>query len=172
MALWWIIFGAMEKLGSYIILVRIFYQILIQTFSSSGNIYLTIDNTIITTHLIIMLLPYIFHILSWYFESVNPYWLLNSKRQPWQKHLKRYIKQFYQRKNKNQEVLPNKQSTAWKYRWSDSSNDDTTSRNQSIPLINFRLISFSKESLEKNKVWHRIFQDLCRFWCLVLCNTW
>ena len=75
-------------------------------------------------------------------------------------------------KNKNQEVQPNKQSTAWRDRRSDSSNDKTTSRNQLRPLIKITLLSCSKETLEKNKNWNRLFRDLCQLWCLVLCNTW
>ena len=82
MALGLIIFCAMKALGSYIILVGIFYELLIQTFRFSRNIYLTINNMIITTHLIMMFLPSIVHILNFYFEFINTSWLLNSKQQP------------------------------------------------------------------------------------------
>ena len=116
-------------------------------FSFSSNIYLTINNMVITINLIMISLPSIVHILNWYFEFINPSWLLNSKQQPRQKLLKRYRNQFYRRKIKKQEVLPKKQSTAWEYRWSNSYNDDTTSRNQLILLIKFTLLSCSKEKL-------------------------
>ena len=67
---------------------------------------------IVTTHLIMMSLTSIVHIINCYFEFINPYWLLNSKRKPLHNVLKRYRKQFYRQKNKNQEVLPDKQLTA------------------------------------------------------------
>ena len=57
------------------------YQLLIQKFSFSSNIYLAIKNMIITTLLIMMLLISIVHILNFCFEFINPSWLLNSKRQ-------------------------------------------------------------------------------------------
>ena len=72
MDLGWIIFCAMKTQGSYIILVKIFYQLLIQTFIFSRNIYLTINNMITTTHLIIIFLPSIVHILNLYFAFINP----------------------------------------------------------------------------------------------------
>ena len=75
-------------------------------FSFSSNIYLAINNIIITTHLIIIFLPSIFHILNYYFEFINPSWLLNSKQQPHRNLLKRYRKQFYQRNIKIREFLP------------------------------------------------------------------
>ena len=106
MDLVWILFWAMKTLSSYIILVGIFYQLLIHFFSFSTNIYLTIDNIIITTHLIMMFLPYIFHIINFYFEFINPSWILNRKQQPHQKHFKRYRKQFYQQKIKIRKFLP------------------------------------------------------------------
>ena len=88
----------MKSLGNYVILVWIFYQLLTQTFSFSSNIYLTINNMIITTHLIMLSLPSIVHIINCYFEFITPSWLLNSKRQPRQNLLKRYKKKFYWRK--------------------------------------------------------------------------
>ena len=106
MALGWILFCAMKTLGSYVILVGIFYQLLIQTFSFSSNIYLTIDKMIITTHLIMMFLPSIVHIIKFYFEFINTSWLLNSKRHPRQNLLKRYRKKFYRRKIKTRRFFP------------------------------------------------------------------
>ena len=82
MALRWIIFCTMKKIGSYIILVGIFYQLLIQSFSFYSNIYLIINNMIITTQLTMMFLPSIFHILKCYFGFINLSWILNIKRQP------------------------------------------------------------------------------------------
>ena len=100
MARGWILFFAMKTLRSYIILVGIFYQLLIQTFSFSSKIHLIIDNMSITTHLIMMFFPSIVHIINWYFEFINPSWLLNSKRQqPRRNLLKIYRKQFYGQKN-------------------------------------------------------------------------
>ena len=106
MALVWIIFCAMKTPGSYIIVVGIFYQLLIQTFSFSHNIYLTIKNMIITTHLIMMILPYIVHIINCYFEFINPSWILNRKQQPWRNLLKRYRKQLYWHKIKIRKCFP------------------------------------------------------------------
>ena len=100
MALGWILFFAMKKLGSYIIPVGICYQLLIQFFSFSRKIYLPIDNMIITIHLIVLFLPSVVHILNCYFGFINSPWLLNSKRQPRQNLLKRYRKLLYQRKIK------------------------------------------------------------------------
>ena len=100
MALGWIIFCIMKTLVSYIILVGIFYQLLIQTFSFYSNIYLTMNNMIITTELITMFLPYIVRIINWYFKLINPYWLLNSKQQTCQILLKRYRKESYRQKLK------------------------------------------------------------------------
>ena len=94
MALGWILFCAMKTLESYVILLEIYYQLLIQTFSFSRNIYLTTDNMIIKTHFIMMFLPSIFNIINCYFEFIKPSWLLNSKRQPCQNLLKRYRKNF------------------------------------------------------------------------------
>ena len=37
---------------------------------------------ITTIHLIMMFLPYIFHIINCYFKFINPSWLLNNKQQP------------------------------------------------------------------------------------------
>ena len=106
MDLVWILFCAMKKLGSYIILVGIFYKLLIQIFRFSCNIYLPIDNTIITCHLITILLPSILHIINCYLEFIKPSWLLNRKLQPRQNLLKRYRKQFYQQKMKNRKFSP------------------------------------------------------------------
>ena len=100
MYLGWILFCAMKTLGSYIIPVGIFYQLLIKKISFSCNIYLTIDNMIITTHVIMMLYPSIFHNLNCYFESIKISWLLNSNRQPCQNLLKKYRKQLYRQKIK------------------------------------------------------------------------
>ena len=100
-ALIWILFCGMKTPGSYIILVGIFYQVLIQTFSFSCNIYPNIDNMIITTHIIMMFLPYIVHILNWYFEFINPSWLLNRKRQPLPKFVEEIQKSILWTKNKN-----------------------------------------------------------------------
>ena len=98
MALGWIIFCAMKTLGSYIIILGIFYQLLIQTFSFPSNIYITIKIMITTTHLIMMFLPSIFHIINCYFKFINPSWLLNRKRQPRRNSLKRYRNQLYRQK--------------------------------------------------------------------------
>ena len=92
MALGWVLFCTMKTLGSYIILIVIFYQFLIRNFSFSKNIYLTMDSMIITTHLIMMFLLYIVHHTNLYFELFNPSWILNSKQQPCQFVLKRYRK--------------------------------------------------------------------------------
>ena len=100
MALRWILFCAMKTIGIYIILVGIFYQLLIQTFSFSCNIYLTIGNIFITTHLIMMFLPYIFHIINCNFDLINPSKLINSKRQPRHNLLNKYRKKLYGRKIK------------------------------------------------------------------------
>ena len=108
MVLGWILFLATKIPGSYIILVGIFYQLLIQNFSFSCNIYLTIDNIIIKTHLIMMLLPSMVHIINWCFESINPSWLLNSKQQPHKNLLKRYRNQFYRQKIKIRKFFPTK----------------------------------------------------------------
>ena len=89
MAMGWILFCAMKTLCSYIIIVEIFYQLLIQIFSFYHNIYLTIDNLIITTHLII---------LNLYFDFINQSWPLNSKGKPCQNLLNRYRKPFYRQK--------------------------------------------------------------------------
>ena len=85
---------------------EMFYQLLIQTFSFSHNIYLTINNMIFTTHLIMMFLTSIAHIVNCYFEFINPSWILNSKRQPCQNLLKRYIKKFYRQKIKIRKFFP------------------------------------------------------------------
>ena len=127
MALGRILFCAMKTPGSYIILVGIFYQLLTQTFSFSRNIYLTIDNMIITIHLIMMLLPFIVHILNCYFEFINPSWLRNRKGQPCQFFFKRYRKQLYRRKIKPGSFSQEK-PTAWKYRWINSPNNKQTTR--------------------------------------------
>ena len=111
MALGLILFCEMKTLVSYIILVGIFYQLLIQTFSFSCNIYRTIDNMIITTHLIMIFLPSIVQIINCYFEFINPSWLINRKPQPRRFFLKRYRKKFYQR-----EIKPgssSKQTISW-----------------------------------------------------------
>ena len=99
MALVWILFRAMRTPGSYIILVGIFYQLLIQTFSFYRNIYLSIDN------MIMMFLPFIVHIINCYFEFISPSWLLNSKQQHCQHLLKRYRNQFYQHKIKSRKFF-------------------------------------------------------------------
>ena len=106
MALGWILFCAMKTLGSYIILVGIFYQLLIQNFSFSRNIYLTINNMIITTHLIMMFLPSIVHIINFYFGFINLSWILNSKQQPRQNLLNIYRKQLYRLKIKIRRFFP------------------------------------------------------------------
>ena len=61
---------------------------------------------IITIHLIMLFLPYIFHIINFYFEFINPSWPLNRKRRPRQKLLKRYIKRFYRQKIKIRRFSP------------------------------------------------------------------
>ena len=43
--------------------------------------------------------------------------------------------------------------------------------NQNL-LKNLALLYCSKETEEKNKIWQRLFQYLCQFWCLISCNTW
>ena len=79
LSLGWIMFSTMKKLGSYIILVKIFYQILIQIFSFSGTIYLHINKVIIKIHLIIIFLPSIVHIIYLCVRFINSPWLLNIK---------------------------------------------------------------------------------------------
>ena len=63
---------------------------------------------IIKNHLIIMFLPSIVNILNFYFEFINPYWLINNKQQPHQNLLKRYRKQLYQQKIKTRKFFPKK----------------------------------------------------------------
>ena len=106
MALGWILYCAMKTLGSYILLVEIFYQLLIQTLSFSRNIYLTIDNMIIITHLIMIFLTSIVHIQNHCFEFINPHWLLNNKGRSCQNMLKIYRKQLYQQKLKIRKFFP------------------------------------------------------------------
>ena len=106
MALGWILLCAMKTLCSYIILMGIFYQLLIQTFSFSSSIYLTIDNMIIKNHMFMIFLTSIVHIINCYFEFINPSWLLNSKQQPFQNLFKRYRKQFYRQKIKTRKFFP------------------------------------------------------------------
>ena len=72
MDLGWILFFTMKTLGNCIILVEIFYQLLIQMFSFSHNIYHPIDNMIIIIHFIMLFLSYIVYIQNCYFESINP----------------------------------------------------------------------------------------------------
>ena len=96
-------------------------------FYFSFNIYITINNTITTTYLITMLLTSIVHILNFYFEFINPSWLLNSKQQPRQ-FFEEIQKAILSTENKNKGVIPNKQSTAWKYQWSNSPNNKQTPR--------------------------------------------
>ena len=106
MALVWITFFVIKTLGSYIILLGIFYQLLIQNFSFYLNVYITIDNMIITNHCIVVFLPSIFHIINLYFEFIKPYWLINSKRQPRWNLLKRYRKKLYRQKIKIRKFFP------------------------------------------------------------------
>ena len=61
---------------------------------------------IITTHLIMMFLPSIVNIINYYFEFINPPWLLNRKQQPRQDLLKRYRKQLYRQKIKIRKFFP------------------------------------------------------------------
>ena len=172
MALVWILFFTIKTLGSYIIPVEIFYQLLIQMFSFLAKIYLPIDNTIITIHLIMLLLPSIFHIQNWYFDLIKSPWLLNSKQQPHQFSLKRYRERFYRRRIKIRKFIPTNNQTLEK------TNKAICPMKKRHPEINWDLLSNlhcyldPKKQWRKNKVWHRLFQDLCRLLCLILCNTW
>ena len=102
MALGRIKFFTMKTLGSYVILVGIFYELLLQLFSFSRNIHLFIDNMIVATHLIVLFLPSIVHTLNFYFEFVNFALVFNSKRQPCRNLLKKYIKRLYWQKIKSE----------------------------------------------------------------------
>ena len=75
-------------------------------FSFSSNIYLPIKNMIITIHLVVLFLPSIIHILNWYFEFINPSWLINSKQKPCKTLLKRYRKWLYWQKIWNRKFSP------------------------------------------------------------------
>ena len=101
MSLGWITFCTMKTLSSYIILMEIFYQLLIKRFSFSRNIYLTINNMIVTNNFIMMFLPCTAHSLNCYFEFINPSCLLNNKPQFRQFVLKRDRKQLYRKKIKS-----------------------------------------------------------------------
>ena len=157
MALGWIIFCAMKTLISYIILVRIFYQLLIQTFSFSSNIYLTIESMITTNQFIIMFLPSIVYILKSYFEFINPSWLLSRKRQPRQKLLKIYRKQFYWRKIKTRNSFPTNNQLLEK---TNEAARPTTARH---PEINRYILSDLVWNLAPKKHWRKTKFDTDSF---------
>ena len=171
MALGWIIFCTMKTLGSYIILVVIFYQILIQMFCFSRKIYLPIDNMIITIHFLVIFLPYIVHIINSYFKFINSPWLLNIKQQPRQNLLKKYRKRLYWKKLKIKKFSPTNNQLLEK---TDKANCLMTKQH---PETNQYLLSNLRCYLAPKKYWrknvlHQLFWYLCWFWCLVLCNTW
>ena len=156
MPLGWIIFCTMKALGRCIILVGIFYQLLIQFYTFSHKIYLPIDNIIIKSHLIMLCLLSIFHILHWYFEFVNSPWILNCKQQPRQKLLNRYRKQFYWEK--------------LKIRWFRSTNNQLIEKTDEAtcpmtkrhPEINQDLFSnlycyLAPKKYWRKIIWHQIF---------------
>ena len=68
----------MKTLGSYIILMGMFYQ-LSMFLRFSRNIYLPINNMIIKIHLIMLLIPSMVQIITCYFEFINRSWLLICK---------------------------------------------------------------------------------------------
>ena len=135
MDLLWILFCAMKTLGSYIILVGIFYQLLIQLFIFYRNIYLPTDNMITTFHLIMIFLTSIFNILNCYFKFINPSQLLNTKQKPLQNLLKRYRKRLYQQKIKIRKFIPTNNQLLEK---TDKANRPMTKRH---PEINRYLLS-------------------------------
>ena len=162
MALGWIIVCAMKTLGSYVILVGIFYQLLIQTFIFSSNIYLTINNMIITTHLIMIFLPPIVHIINFYFEFINLSWLLNSKRKPRQNLLKRYRKKFYQQKIKIRRFFPTNNQLL------ETTDEATcTMTTRYLKSIDTFYQIYAAILLQRNiggkNYWHRRFWYLCWF---------
>ena len=108
MALGWTIFFTMKTLGSYVILVVIFYQLLQQIFGFNWKIHLLIDNITITIHVIMLCLPYIAHILNWYFKFIKSLLIFNSKQQPRQNLLKKSRKRFYRQKIKIRYFSPTK----------------------------------------------------------------
>ena len=127
---------------------------------------------IIIIFLIVLFLPSIVNIINWYFEFINPSCILNSKKQPCQKLLKRYRKRFYQQKIKIRKFIPTNNQLL------ENTDEVTRPMTKQHPEISqdlffkFMLLPCSKEILNKNKVWHWLFQYLCRFWYLVLYNTW
>ena len=102
----WIIFCTMKTIGSYVILVQIFYQILLQFSSFSHKIHISINKQIITINLIVLFWPSVDHSLNWYFELIKSPLILNSKRRPHQNVLKKYRKWFYQQNIKIRKFCP------------------------------------------------------------------
>ena len=143
----------METPGSYIIIVGIFYQLLIQTFSFSRNIYLTIDNMIITTHLVMVFLSFIVHIINCYFKFINQSWTINSKQQPFQNLLKRYRKQLHRQKIKTRKFFPTKNQLLEK---TDEATRPTTNKlsdNWDNIVKNHRELPSKKFQFSKVKQW-------------------
>ena len=169
MALGWILFWAMKKLGSYSILVGIFYQLLIHIFSFSHNIYFPIDNMIITICLIRIFLPSIVHILNCYFEFIKPSWLLNSKLKPRQNVLESYRNQFYQQKIKIIKFIPTNNQLLEK------TDIATCPMTKGHPEINWDLLSFFCCHLSPKKHGRKKFDtdsfDICANYNASSCAT-
>ena len=106
---------------------------------------------IITTHLIMMFLPYMVIILHWYFKFMNPSWQLNSKRQPRQNVLKRYRKQFYQQKIKTRKFFPAKNKLL------ENTDEATCPMTKRNPEINRYLLSNLRCYLAPEKHWRKNF---------------
>ena len=111
------------------------YQLLIQTFSSSLNMYFPINSMIIIFQLIMLFLPSIVHILNFYFDFINQSWLLNSKWRPRQILLNRYRKWLYWRKIQIRKLWPTNNQML------ENTNKATRSMTKQHPKINWYLLS-------------------------------
>ena len=135
------------------------YQLLIQTFSSSLNMYFPINSMIIIFQLIMLFLPSIVHILNFYFDFINQSWLLNSKWRPRQILLNRYRKWLYWRKIQIRKLWPTNNQML------ENTNKATRSMTKQHPKINWYLLSnlscFLAPNNHRKFFWHILFQYLC-----------